>query len=89
MQVSLIYIRGLYAVSEAIKKWCQYLLGRQFHIYTDQKSLKNLLSQKIRTPEQQKWAVKIQGLNFDEGHLLTMISSAGKSNQVADALSWN
>jgi len=54
---------------------------RQFHIFTDQKSLKNLLLQKIQTPEQQKWASKLQGFNFEIYYKL------GKTNQAADALS--
>lgn len=81
MQSSSVYVREMYAITEAIKKWHQYLIGRHFHIYTDQKSLKNLLVQTIQTPEQQKWVSKLQGFNFE------FFYKPGKANQVADALS--
>jgi len=47
------YVRELYAITEAIKKWRQYLLGSTFTIYTDHQSLKSLMTQTIQTPEQQ------------------------------------
>ncbi|XP_058777144.1 uncharacterized protein LOC131651501 [Vicia villosa] len=81
MQASSVYVREMYAITEAVKKWRQYLIGRHFHIFTDQKSLKNLLVQTIQTPEQQKWASKLQGFSFD------IFYKPGKHNQVADALS--
>ncbi|XP_058775850.1 uncharacterized protein LOC131650137 [Vicia villosa] len=81
MQASSTYVREMFAVTEAVKKWRQYLIGQEFHIYTDQKSLRNLLLQKIQTPEQQKWAAKLQGFNFE------IFYKPGKSNVVADALS--
>lgn len=59
MQTSSVYMREMCAITEAVKKWRQYLIGQHFHIFTDQKSLKNLLVQTIQTPEQQKWAVKL------------------------------
>lgn len=35
MQSSYAYTREPYAITEAVRKWCQYLLGRHFNIYTD------------------------------------------------------
>ncbi|PNX96526.1 transposon Tf2-1 polyprotein, partial [Trifolium pratense] len=81
MQAASVYVREMYAITEAVKKWRQYLIGRHFHIFTDQKSLKNLLVQTIQTPEQQKWASKLQGFSFE------IFYKPGKANQVADALS--
>ncbi|XP_058741863.1 uncharacterized protein LOC131614269 [Vicia villosa] len=81
MQAASVYVREMYAVTEAVKKWRQYLIGQHFHIHTDQKSLRNLLLQKIQTPEQQKWTSKLQGFNF------AIFYKPGRSNQVADALS--
>lgn len=81
LQASSTYVREMYAITEAVKKWRQYLIGRQFYIFTDQQSLKNLLAQTIQTPEQQKWAFKLQGFNFK------IFYKPGKSNIVADALS--
>ncbi|KAL4282814.1 hypothetical protein GQ457_16G014550 [Hibiscus cannabinus] len=71
----------MYAILQAIAKWRQYLLGRKFTIYTDQQALKNLQTQVIQTPEQQKWLSKLLGYDFD------ILYRPGKSNAAADALS--
>ncbi|XP_058734067.1 uncharacterized protein LOC131605768 [Vicia villosa] len=81
MQASSVYVREMLAITEAVKKWRQYLIGQKFHIYTDQKSLRNLLLQRIQTPEQQRWTAKLQGFDFEISY------KPGKSNLVADALS--
>lgn len=75
------YVRELYAITEAIKKWRQYLLGSTFRIYTDHQSLKSLMTQTIQTPEQQKWLTKLIGYNYEIHY------KPGKQNVVADALS--
>lgn len=75
------YVRELYALTEAIKKWRQYLLGSTFKIYTDHKSLKNLMTQTIQTPEQQKWLTKLVGYSYEIHY------KPGKENVVGDALS--
>lgn len=38
------YIRELHAITSAVKKWRQYLLGPKFFINTDQNSIKSLMS---------------------------------------------
>jgi len=45
------YVRELFAIMTAVKKWRQYLLGQRFNILTDHCSLKELLTQVIQTPE--------------------------------------
>jgi hypothetical protein len=75
------YVRELYALTEAIKKWRQYLLGSPFKIFTDHKSLKSLVTQTIQTPEQQKWLTKLLGYTYEIHY------KPGKENVVADALS--
>ncbi|KAJ9537912.1 hypothetical protein OSB04_030645 [Centaurea solstitialis] len=75
------YIRELYAITEAIKKRLHYLLGRKFRVFTDQQSLKRLMSQVIQTPDQRKWASKLLGYDFE------VYYKPGKENKVADALS--
>jgi len=44
-------MRELSVITATIKKWRQYLLGHQFIILADHRSLKELLTQVIQTPE--------------------------------------
>nr|GEV35895.1 transposon Ty3-G Gag-Pol polyprotein [Tanacetum cinerariifolium] len=81
MRAASTYIRELYAITEAVKKWRQYLLGRKFRVFTDQISLKHLLTQVVQTPEQHKRAAKLLGYDFEIQY------KPGKENRVADALS--
>ncbi|KAD3642211.1 hypothetical protein E3N88_31435 [Mikania micrantha] len=81
MQAASAYIRELYAITEAIKKWRHYILGCRFRVFTDQRSLRHLLTQVIQTPEQHKWASKLIGYDFEIHY------KPGKENHVADALS--
>lgn len=39
MQAASAYDREMYAITESVRKWHHYLLGRHFCVYTDQKSL--------------------------------------------------
>jgi len=64
LQAASMYVREMYAITKAIKKWRQYLLGNHFKIYTDQKSLNTLLSQTIQTPEQKKWTTNSKDMIF-------------------------
>ena len=75
------YARELLAVVHAVKVWRPYLMGRKFMIVTDQQALKHLLEQKIATLDQQKFLVKLLGLEY------TIKYQPGKENRVADALS--
>jgi hypothetical protein len=81
LQRSSTYVRELHAITSAVKKWRQYLLGHRFTIFTDHKSLKELLSQVIQTPEQHKYLSKLLGYDYSIQY------KAGKNNVVADALS--
>ena len=58
------YHKELYAIIEAVQKWRQYLLGREFVIRSDQKSLKELLQQVVQTPEQHFYVRKLMGYKF-------------------------
>ena len=72
------YVRELSAVVESVKKW---LLGTHFIIRTDHRSLKEILTQVIQTPEQQKYLSKLMGYDY------TITYKPGCDNAVADALS--
>ncbi|XP_014511566.1 uncharacterized protein LOC106770264 [Vigna radiata var. radiata] len=58
------YVRELHAITSAVKKWRQYLLGHRFIILTDHRSLKELMSQVIQTPEQQVYLSKLLGYDY-------------------------
>ncbi|XP_061369967.1 uncharacterized protein LOC133312735 [Gastrolobium bilobum] len=75
------YIRELYAITTAVKRWRQYLLGAKFIIRTDHRSIKELLTQTIHTAEQQKYLCKLMGYSFQIEY------KPGHANIVADALS--
>ncbi|KAD3641337.1 hypothetical protein E3N88_30561 [Mikania micrantha] len=81
MQQQSAYVREMFAITQAISKWRQYLLGSKFNIITDQQSLRNLQEQVIQTPEQHKWLGKLLGYDFE------ILYRPGKNNGAADALS--
>ncbi|MCI26512.1 RNA-directed DNA polymerase (Reverse transcriptase), partial [Trifolium medium] len=64
-----------------IQHWRHYLLGREFIVYTDHKSLKHFLQQKITSPDQQCWLAKLLGYQFEVKY------KPGLENRAADALS--
>ncbi|XP_042065700.1 uncharacterized protein LOC121809231 [Salvia splendens] len=80
-RVASTYHKELYAIVEAVQKWRQYLLGREFVIRSDQKSLKELLQQIVQTPDQQLYVRKLMGYNFRIEY------KKGALNRAADALS--
>ena len=75
------YYRELRAIVEAITKWRQYLLGRHFIVRTDHKSLCELLTQVVQTPDQHHYLRKLLGFSF------TVEYKSGSTNSAADALS--
>ncbi|KAF5763515.1 putative nucleotidyltransferase, Ribonuclease H [Helianthus annuus] len=81
MQQASAYQREMYAITQAVAKWRQYLLGCKFQVITDQQSLRNLKDQVIQTPDQHKWLEKLLGYDFD------VIYRPGKHNGAADAIS--
>ena len=80
-QVCGAYSRELLVVVHAVKVWRHYVMGRKIMIVTDQQALKHLLEQKIATPYQQKFLVKLLGLEY------TIKYQLRKKNWVADTLS--
>lgn len=71
----------MFVITQAIKKWHHYLLGHQFTILTNQKSLRELASQTIQTPKQEYWLSKLVGYDFEIRY------RPGHDNVVANALS--
>lgn len=75
------YVRELFAITAAVKKWRQYLLGHSFIILTDHRSLKELMSQVVQTPEQHTYLARLMGYDYQIQYC------SGSHNQAADALS--
>ena len=75
------YVRELAAITNAIKKWRQYLLGHHFEILTDHQSLKELMTQAVQTPEQHRYLSRLLGYDYSIRY------RSGRTNVVADALS--
>ena len=64
MQKQSAYIREFYDITQALAKFRHYLVGHKFIIKTDQKSLKELLEQKLQTPKQQNGFLSCWGLTL-------------------------
>lgn len=75
------YIRELHTITTAVKCWRQYLLGHAFVILTDHKSLRELMTQPVQTPEQHVYLAKLLGYNYSIQY------KAGHNNVVVDAFS--
>ncbi|QRV79630.1 Transposon Ty3-I Gag-Pol polyprotein [Ceratobasidium sp. AG-Ba] len=71
----------LYAIRESLEKFQYQLYGTKFRIYTDNKSLVHLMTQKNLSPRQARWLEFINEFYFDIIHI------TGEENKVADALS--
>ena len=65
----------------ALDQWRAYLQYGEFHILTDQKSLSQLMEQRLHTPWQQKVFSKLLGLSYK------IVYRKGAENRAADALS--
>jgi hypothetical protein len=76
-----IYEKEMLAILHVVDLWHPYLLGKRFQIKTDHQSLKFFLEQRISSPEQQKWVIKLFGYDFE------VIYKKDKENVVANALS--
>jgi hypothetical protein len=75
------YEKEYMAILLAVEMWRAYLIGQEFVIKTDHRSLLHLTEQKITSKLQQKALLKLMDLNF------TIQYKKGTSNSAADALS--
>ncbi|XP_062028068.1 uncharacterized protein LOC133743955 [Rosa rugosa] len=78
-----VYDKEMMAVVYAVQHWRPYLLGHHFKIYTDHRTIEHFLKQRITTPAQQKWLLKLMGYDY------SIFYKAGKNNAAPDALSRN
>ncbi|PRQ43893.1 putative nucleotidyltransferase, Ribonuclease H [Rosa chinensis] len=76
-----VYDKEMLAAVSAVQHWRPYLLGHHFKIYTDHKTIEHFLGQRITTPAQQKWLLKLMGYDY------SILYKAGKNNAAPDALS--
>jgi hypothetical protein len=76
-----VYEKELMALVLCIQHWRHYLLGKKFIVYTDHKSLKYFLQQRVSSPDQQAWLAKLLGYQFEVKYI------PGLENRAADALS--
>jgi len=76
-----VYEKELMALVLCIQHWRHYLLGKEFTVYTDHKSLKHFLQQRISSPDQQCWLAKLLGYQFEVKY------KPGLENRAADSLS--
>ncbi|KAJ9541018.1 hypothetical protein OSB04_027524 [Centaurea solstitialis] len=83
------YEKELMALVLAIQHWRPYLLGRDFTVFTDQKSLRHLLQQRVASADQHNWMAKLLGYHFKVMYKPGRENSAapGRENSAADALS--
>lgn len=76
-----VYEKEMEARIFSVQKWKSYVVGRRFIIHTDHQSLRYLLQQKVHTPAQQRWLVKLMGFGF------SLECKLGHHNRAAEALS--
>lgn len=65
----------------AVDHWRHYLQLKEFHIYTDHRSLAQLDEHRLHTPWQKKMFTRLLGLQY------RIIYKKGTDNSAADALS--
>jgi hypothetical protein len=71
----------LAAIVHALKIWRQYMIGNKCRIFTDNKSLKYIFTQKDLNLRQRRWLELIKDYDLDIQY------HPGKANVVANALS--
>lgn len=75
------YDLEFYAIIQALRVWKQYLLQKEFILYSDHKALKHINGQHKLNPRHAPWVEELQEYNYVLRH------KAGVQNRVADALS--
>jgi hypothetical protein len=76
-----VHEKELLAIIRALKKWQTDLLGMEFIVYTDHRTLENFNTQKDLSHCQLRWQVFMSQYDF------SIVYIPGETNTVADALS--
>jgi hypothetical protein len=76
-----VHEKELLAIVKALKKWCHYLLGVRFEVYTDHRTLEYFQSQKEMSRCQMRWSMYLADFDYQ------IIYIKGEDNTAADALS--
>ena len=74
-----------YAIVEALRKWRHFLIGRHFHLVTDQRSVAFMYdtkhSSKIKNEKIERWRLEMSSYSYDINY------RPGRENTVADMFS--
>ena len=71
--------KEFYAVVQALRHWCQYLLPKAFVIYSDHDALRHLNSQKKLNFRHASWVEYLQRYSFALKHKAEIENKAGCS----------
>jgi hypothetical protein len=77
-----VHEKEMLAIVRALKKWRSDLLGSEFIVYTDHRTLENFESQKDLSRRQARWMEHLSQFDMSIHYI------CGEDNTVADALSW-
>ncbi|KAE8729833.1 hypothetical protein F3Y22_tig00003151pilonHSYRG00058 [Hibiscus syriacus] len=75
------YDLEFYAIVQSLNHWCQYLVQKEFSLFTDHEALKYINGQHKLSRRHAKWVAYLQEFTFMLRH------QAGSLNRVVDALS--
>jgi hypothetical protein len=76
-----VHEKEMLAIVQALKKWWSDLLGSQFIVYTDHRTLENFETQKDLSWRQARWMEHLSQFDMSIHYIW------GEDNMVADALS--
>jgi len=72
--------KELYAIIQALKKWRNYLIPKEFILYIDNNALHFITRQEKLNQRHAKWVEFMQNFTFFINHI------SGSANKVADSL---
>ena len=75
------YDKEFYVIVQALKHWRNYLMPREFVLFSDNHALQYIMQHPKLNQNHVKWVEMLQRFTFVLKHI------SGKSNRVVDALS--